>query len=103
MTEKSPAKDHQKGDSTPAHRNAEPGNYHHKTPRAPRDVEEFVTEQIQGKQNEQELREKFPVDENVWHGYVDVSSTRSELDRRRVSDRSGDRLLMILLSVGEPP
>ena len=47
--------------------------HHHRGPNAPNDVEEFIEGQIRGKQNEQELMEKFPTDETVWHGFVNVS------------------------------
>jgi hypothetical protein len=67
------ANDHQKGDTSPAHRNATLGAHHHRGPNAPKDVEEFIEGQIRGKQNEQELMEKFPTDETVWHGFVNVS------------------------------
>ena len=67
-----PTNDHQRGDATPSHRNAEAKDYHEKAVKAHKDVEEFIAGQIQGKQNEQELIQKFPTDDTVWHGFVNV-------------------------------
>lgn len=64
--------DHEKNPATNGHRNETAHGYHNKDKKAPKDVDEFIVEQIVGKQDDDVLKEKFPVDESVWHGYVDV-------------------------------
>jgi hypothetical protein len=64
--------DHEKNKAEGGHRNEVPQEYHQSDKEVPKDVDEFIAGQIEGRQDEDDLRQKFPTDESVWHGFVDV-------------------------------
>lgn len=55
------------------HRNSRADERHTRHPDAPKNLEEFLATQIDGKIDSEKLAKQFPAKEGVWKGFIDVS------------------------------
>jgi hypothetical protein len=54
------------------HRNSRAEERHTRHPDAPKNIEEFVATQLNGKIDNEKLAKQFPAKEGVWEGFIDV-------------------------------